>query len=165
MKNEPTTRRTRRFKTNATSDWSTAGFSAIETIIVVVVLSVLLSIAVPATGEAMRHAAVNRAMTVVQTDLRRAHSLAARQRSPVRMIFNASRKAYVFVDTESGDTLLSRSFGDNTEYALSSMTVSTSPVDIAPTGFASSALAIKISAHGYSRAVMMLRGGMVRMVR
>jgi hypothetical protein len=81
------------------------------------------------------------------------------------MIFNAAGKSYVFVDTESGDTLHSRSFGSNTEYALSSMAVSTTPVDIAPTGFASSAVEVEVTAHGYSRAVMMLRGGLVRVVR
>jgi len=165
MKNQPTSRRERRLKLDDYGDWSTAGFSAVEVIIVVVILAVLLSIAVPAMGEAMRHAAVNRAVMVVQMDLQRAHSLAARQRAPVRMSFDVGNKAYTFTNAASGDTLYARSFDENTEFDLDGLFVSSTRVDIAPTGFASASLVVVVNAYGYSRAVLMMRGGAVRMIR
>jgi Tfp pilus assembly protein FimT len=137
----------------------------LETVVALAILSIVLSIALPASGEPIRHARVNRATGVVQMDLRRAYSLAARQRRPVRIAFDAAARSYVFTDIESGDTLHSRSFGEKSEFDLSAMTVTTSPVDIAPSGFASSGLTVTLGVDGFERQVAMLRAGLVREVR
>ncbi len=129
-----------------------------------VIVGVLLAIAVPATGEAMRHSRVNRAAAVVQMDLRRAFSLAARQRKPVELDYDADARAYTVVDLETGDELLRRSMGPKTEFDLGSIAFSTNPIEIAPTGFASSTITVTVATDGYARQVSMLRAGMVRVV-
>lgn len=142
----------------------TAGVTLYEIVLVMVIMLVLMAIGVPAAGEAMQHSRVNRAAAVVQMDLRRAFSLAARQRKPVELDYDSNAKSYTVVDVETGDELLKRSLGDGTEFDLDGLKFSTNPIEIAPNGFASSALTVAVAAQGYGRTVTMLRAGMVRVV-
>ena len=137
------------------------GFTLLEALLTVVVLGILVSVALPRTGDALRHQRVNRATRVIATDLGLAFSLAARQRRPVRIAYDPGAEEYSFTDRASGSLLHRRRLGEGSEFALTSITFSTLPVDVMPTGIATSALTITVGSGTYFRQVIMMRAGMV----
>ena len=79
-----------------------AGHTLAELIVVTMVLGIIMSMVITPTGDAIRHARVNRAARVVKMDLKMAFSLAARQRRPVRVTYSEDQRVYTFVDARRG---------------------------------------------------------------
>ena len=140
---------------------SSSGFTLFEAVLTIVVLGVLVSVALPRTGDAMRHTRVNRATRVIATDLGLAFSLAARQRRPVRIAYDPGVEEYTFTDRVDGTLLHRRMLGNSSAFALTSITFSTLLVDVLPTGIATSTLTITVGSGTYFRQVIMMRAGMV----
>ncbi len=140
------------------------GFTALDVAYSLVITVILLSSAIPLIQKPIRHARVNRAARVVASDLRSAFSLAARQRRPVRMTFDASGRAYSFSDRRDATVLHSRTFDDDAEIPLSSMAASATSVDVMPNGVASAPISVKVGAREYTREITMMRGGLVRVL-
>jgi prepilin-type N-terminal cleavage/methylation domain-containing protein len=138
------------------------GFTVIELIIVIVVFSVATSIALPAISRTHTHIRVNQAAMVIGHDLTVAISGAARQRKPIRVARGADAVSFTVSDRASGTVLQTRPLGTDTPYGLDSVSFSVTPVDIFPSGFASSALTVTAWDGGYSRPVTMSRAGWVR---
>ena len=88
-----------------------AGHTLAELIVVTMVLGIIMSMVITPTGNALRHARVNRAARVVKMDLKMAFSLAARQRRPVRVTYRPDLTAYTFVDARRGTLLHRRELG------------------------------------------------------
>ena len=73
------------------------GFTIIELILVVAIMSILAAMAGPSISKIVRHNRVNRAAMVITADLQNAFASAARQREPVRISADASTKSYQFI--------------------------------------------------------------------
>jgi prepilin-type N-terminal cleavage/methylation domain-containing protein len=138
------------------------GFTVIELIIVIIIFSLLTSIALPAVSRTSTHIRVNQAAMVIGHDLTVAASGAARQRKPIRIALGADRQSFTVADRASGTVLQTRWLGTDTQYGLDSLSFSATPVDLFPSGFASSALTVTAWDGGYSRQVTMSRAGWVR---
>jgi prepilin-type N-terminal cleavage/methylation domain-containing protein len=141
-----------------------AGFTFLELLIVVSILGFLTGIAWPSVSRTITHSRVNQAAVVVAHDLAVASSAAARQRRPVRIALGSDRQSLVVSDRATGAVLQQRAVGRGTEYGLDSLAFSVTPVDLFPSGFASSALTVTVAARGYSRQVAMSRAGWVRVL-
>jgi prepilin-type N-terminal cleavage/methylation domain-containing protein len=140
----------------------TAGFTVIEMLIVVVIFSIMTTMALPKIAQITTHARVNQAASVVAHDLSVAVSNATRQRKPVRILRGADKKSIFVLDRMSGTVLSMRSLGPADAYSLDSVAFSATPVDILPNGFTSRALTLTLWSAGYSRQVTMSRAAWVR---
>ena len=139
------------------------GFSLFELLIVVVILGILATIAGPATSRIVRHNRVNRAATVIASDLQNAFAVAARQRSPVRIQADNATRSYQFIDRKTGNVLRIRTFyGDTSEYRLTSLVFNPTTVDVFPNGISSVAVTINLANGDYARQITASTAGFVR---
>lgn len=139
-----------------------AGFTLVELLIVLVVFTTLTMMSFPTISRVTAHSRVNQAAMVVAQDFSVAASNAARERKPLRLARGADKKSITVTDRSSGVVLSTRSLGPADAYQLDSVAFSTTPVDLFPNGFTSSALTVTLWAQGYSRRVTLSRAGWVR---
>lgn len=139
-----------------------AGFSLIEMLVTVSMLAIMVGMAAPNVSRDISRSRVQRAAQVVAGDLEKALSLAARQRSPVRILVDPSAKELQLINRASGQVITRRQLGDAGEYKLYSVFASPSAVDALPHGVVTATTIVTLSAGGYSRRVTITRGGHVR---
>src|SRR5215213_6611620 len=111
-----------------------SGFSMLEMLIVMIIISVLVGIAIPKMSTIIRHERVNRAAQVLVQDLQNGFAVAGRQRAPVRLTFTPSTKMYVFTDRATGTVFQTRSMSGGTEFQLTALSSTASTVDVLPNG-------------------------------
>ena len=141
------------------------GFTIIELIIVVAIMSILAAMAGPWISKIVRHNRVNRAAMVITADLQNAFASAARQREPVRISADAATKSYQFVDRQTVKVLKIRSFyGDTSEYRLSKLVFTPAIIDVFPTGVSSAPVTVDLGNGDYTRRVTASTAGFIRMV-
>jgi type II secretion system protein H len=142
------------------------GFTLFELLIVMVIGAIMLAVVAPGVSQALAQTRVQRAAAVVAGDLQMAHSLAARQRAPVRVTVNTHSRNLVVHRASSPDTVFSqRQLDSSSEYPLQSLTANNTFVVIYPNGLASGTtmpLKITLQAAGRTREVSMNRVGQVR---
>jgi prepilin-type N-terminal cleavage/methylation domain-containing protein len=142
-----------------------AGFSMLEMLVVMLVMSVLLKMAITKFSLVMRHERVNRAAQVIVADLQNGFAMAGRQRAPVRLTFTPDTKTYVFSDRGTGTVFQTRVMDKRSEYALTTMTATPATVDVLPNGIGSTALTVTVAQGDYSRTVTASSAGFVRLVQ
>jgi len=143
--------------------YSRFGFSIIELIAIVAILGIMASVAGPAMSRIVRHQRVNRATTIITSDLQNAFAVAARQREPVRIQADNANRSYQFVDRKSGAVLRIRTFyGDTSEYKLSVLTFSPATIDVFPSGVSSAKLTVDLANGDYSKQITASTAGFVR---
>lgn len=146
-----------------TSSGAQVGFTIFELLVVVVILGVLATIMGPATSRIVRHNRVNRASTVIASDLQNAFAVAARQREPVRIQADAATRSYQFIDRKSGNVLRIRTFyGDTSEYRLTKLVFTPATIDVFPNGISSTPVTIDLANGDYSRQITASTAGFVR---
>jgi len=139
------------------------GFSVIELIAVMAILGIMASFAGPALSRIVRHQRVNRAATVIASDLQNAFASAARERQPVRIQADATTASYQFIDRKTGTVLRIRTFyGDTSEYRLSKLVFTPSTVDVFPTGISSSAIVVDLGNGDYNKQITASTAGFIR---
>jgi prepilin-type N-terminal cleavage/methylation domain-containing protein len=140
-----------------------AGYSLIEALFVVIILGVIAGYAFPVVERSVAQSKADRAGQAISNELRNAFSLAARQRKPVRITFNATNRTMQIADRASGQVMVRRDFSNaNSPFGLTSMTVSSSTIDVFPNGVASGTLQVNFAVATNSRVVNMTRIGHVR---
>jgi prepilin-type N-terminal cleavage/methylation domain-containing protein len=142
-----------------------SGFSMLEMLVVLIVISVLVKVSVSKIGLIIRHERVNRAAQVVVSDLQNAFAMAGRQRAPVRLTFTPATKTYVFSDRATGTVYQTRIMDNRSEYMLSTLTAAPTQVDVLPNGIGSAALTVTIAQGDYTRTVTASSAGFVRLVQ
>jgi prepilin-type N-terminal cleavage/methylation domain-containing protein len=141
------------------------GFSLFELLIVVVILGILATMVGPAMSRITRHNRVNRAATVIASDLQNAFAVAARQREPVRIQADASTRSYQFVDRRTGTVLRIRTFyGDTSEYRLTSLVFTPATFDVFPNGISSVPVTINLANGDYAKVITASTAGFVRVI-
>jgi prepilin-type N-terminal cleavage/methylation domain-containing protein len=139
-----------------------SGFSMVEMLLVLIIISLLVRITVVKTSRIMRHERVNRAAQVLVQDLQNGFAMAGRQRAPVRLTFTPATKTYVFSDRLSGTVYQTRVMNNQTEYQLSAMTPTVNTIDILPNGIGSTAFTVTVTLGDYSKTVSASSAGFIR---
>ena len=140
------------------------GFTLFELLIVVVILGICATMAGPAMSRIVRHQRVNRASTIIVSDMQNAFAVAARQRMPVRVQADAASRSYQFVDRQTGTVLRIRAFyGDTSEYRLTSLVFTPTTFDVFPSGIASVPVTIDLANGDYTRRITASTAGFVRL--
>ena len=137
----------------------------LEMLIVMLIMGALLAISVPKMARVMRHERVNRAAQVVVADLQNGFAMAGRQRAPVRLTFTPSTKTYVFSDRATGTVFQTRIMDKQSEYALTTLSASSTAIDVLPNGIGSTSFTVTIGQGDYSRTVTASSAGFVRLVQ
>jgi type II secretion system protein H len=141
------------------------GFSLFELLIVVAILGIMATMGGPALSRIVRHNRVNRAATVIASDLQNAFAVAARQREPVRIQSDAASRSYQFVDRKSGTVLRIRTFyGDTSEYRLTKLEFNPTTFDVFPNGVSSAAVTIDLANGDYSKQIKASTAGFIRVI-
>ena len=140
-----------------------SGFSMLEMLVVMLIIAVLVTIAVPKISTIIRHERVNRAAQIMVQDLQNGFAMAGRQRAPVRLTFTSSSQSYEFKDRASGTVLQTRVMSTGSEYSLSALTSTESVVDILPNGIGSVAFIVTLKNGDYQRKVFASTAGFIRM--
>jgi prepilin-type N-terminal cleavage/methylation domain-containing protein len=141
------------------------GFTLFELLIVVVILGIAATMMGPAMSRIVRHQRVNRASTIIVSDLQNAFAVAARQRQPVRVQADAASRSYQFVDRKTGAVLRIRAFyGDTSEYKLSTLVFTPATFDVFPNGVSSNPVTIDLANGDYIRHITASTAGFVRIV-
>jgi type II secretion system protein H len=139
------------------------GFTIFELLVVVGILGICATMVGPAMSRIVRHQRVNRAATVIASDLQNAFAVAARQREPVRIQADENSRSYQFVDRKTNAVLRIRTFyGDTSEYRLTKLKFSPATFDVFPNGISSDAVVIDLSNGDYSRRITASTAGFVR---
>ena len=142
------------------------GFSIFELLTVVVILGILAAMLGPAMSRIIRHNRVNRAATVIASDLQNAFAVAARQREPVRIQADPSNRSYQFIDRKTVAVLRIRTFyGDTSEYRLTSLVFTPSTIDVFPNGVSSTPLVIDLANGDYNKQITASTAGFIRVKR
>jgi type II secretion system protein H len=143
--------------------FSPFGFTILELMVVVSIVGILATMVGPAMSRIVRHQRVNRAATVIASDLQNAFAVAARQRQPVRIQADAPTRSYQFIDRKTGAVLRIRTFyGDTSEYRLTKLQFNPTTIDVFPSGISSQAVTIDLANGDYSKQITASTAGFVR---
>ncbi|MDA1080879.1 MAG: prepilin-type N-terminal cleavage/methylation domain-containing protein [Gemmatimonadetes bacterium] len=130
------------------------GFTAIEIVIVLVIVGLVASFAMPRISTTVARDRVGRAQFVVGSQIELAFQYAARTRKPVTVTLNSSTRVLTIADRASGTPFKTLNLSQSGPYALTGATISPSAgVTIFPTGISTGAVTITLSNNAYSRTV------------
>ncbi|MGH7628021.1 MAG: GspH/FimT family protein [Gemmatimonadales bacterium] len=96
-------------------------------------------------------------------DLELAFSMAARQRKPMRV--DLAGTTYTIADRAGGTVRFRRPLGPDSEYRVQTVTFSADPVDVFPSGVASSADTVTLTSGPAVRRIVKSPAGQVRIHR
>ncbi len=138
------------------------GFTAIELLIVVVIIGLMAAASMPRISRLVADERVRKLQQVVATDVELAFSLANRQHKPITITFNTTSRVLSITDRISGTVLKTRYLGQNTEMSATGVTFSpTAGITIFPMGLATAALTVTVTNGTYTRTVTATRAGQV----
>ena len=138
------------------------GVTMVESVIVIVVFGTMLSIGLPRANAGIRQRRVMAASNALHSDMPVAFSLAARQRKPVKLTYDAA-SGELQVTNRAADTVFYRRALKNTsEYMLDSVTMTPATVQLLPNGVASSAFTIRLVNGSFVRQITVSRTGFSR---
>jgi len=139
------------------------GFSLIEIIIVLALIAIVSAMLLPSLGRSLAQVRLQRAATVVASSLQHARSIAARQRSPVRLSIDSARQVLRVRDYKNPGTVYAEHRFDRTaEYAVGRLAVSDTSLVIYPNGLAAGSIDVTLTTMNKSRVIRMTRTGQIR---
>jgi prepilin-type N-terminal cleavage/methylation domain-containing protein len=139
------------------------GFTVFELLVVLVLAGIVAGTALPRVSRALAENRLQRAASVVVADLQLAHSMAARQRRPVRVEVDPTTRQIRVLNMASPDTTYSaRHLGPQSEFGLQHVTSSRPVLTVYPSGLANDTLQVTLRAGASVRRVRMTRAGQIR---
>ena len=139
------------------------GVTLVEWMTVIVILGTMFAIALPKLSNSIRQRRVIAAAGALNADIPAAFSLAARQRKPVVLSYDAASGEVRITDRARPDSIYHRrALGSTSEYMLSGVTMTPSSVQIFPNGVSSSAFTITLANGSYVRQLTVARTGFSR---
>lgn len=141
------------------------GFSILELVVAIVVIGILASISVGKMHDVIVQQRVYRASNNIQTNVEAAWSLAARNRRPIRISWDASTSQIKITDRAGTTTYRKASLGaDPYGLAPGTVTFSSSPIEVYPDGLASDTLLITLSitSPAVTKRIWVSRAGLVQ---
>ena len=143
-----------------------AGVTLIELMLVVALLGIVAAVVTPRIGAGLTSARLDRAARVVYGDLQLAPQLAARQRKPVKIIFDVTNRKYTIVDRATPTTIyIARDLGSASEFKVSAIStdVVNNALEFFPNGITSGNMTVTVTTGSRSRTVRITTAGFVRM--
>ena len=137
------------------------GFTVLELLIVMMIAIMIGGLSLGRIHNIMNQQRVNRAMSSVRTNVELAFAMAARNRKPVRISWDATNLQLDVTD-RAGTTVFRRA-GFGQTYGLPSGSVSFSPsvLEVYPNGLANGSLVVTFSANNLVRSVTVSRAGLI----
>jgi Tfp pilus assembly protein FimT len=130
--------------------------------IVVVLLGTVFAIGIPRLNASVRQRRVISAANSLSTDIPVAFSLAARQRKPVVLSYQAATGEMRVTDRATGTILLRRALRSTSEYMLDSVAMTPSSVQLFPNGVSSAAFTVRLANGSFVRQLAVGRTGFSR---
>lgn len=130
--------------------------------IVVVILGTLAAFGFPRVSRELRRTRANQAAAVVAADVEVAFTVAGRQRRPVTVSYVSASKELQIADRTTGAVVRRRPLGAGTEWNIEQVATTGLPITIFPTGVATAAFTIDLTAGGFTRRVTATRVGLTR---
>ena len=141
------------------------GFTVTELLMVIVMIGILGAVMVPRITRLTARNKASEASAVVQRDLERAFSIAARLRKAVVLTADNAGLYYQITDAVGGTVRVTRNLRQGAEIGVESMVFSPTTITVQPNGIASAPLTVTLSSHGAVRTVTMTRVGLIRRTR
>ena len=145
-----------------TSPRTRRGVTLTEMMIVVVLLGTVFAIGIPRLNASVRQRRVISAASSLSTDIPVAFSLAARQRKPVVLSYQAATGEMRVTDRATGAILLRRALRSTSEYMLDSVAMTPSSVQLFPNGVSSAAFTVRLANGSFVRQLAVGRTGFSR---
>ena len=137
----------------------------LELLLVVVIGGMMAKLSRGRIHDLMSQQRVNHAATAVQNDLEAAFQIAARNRRPVQIEWNAATQQLA-IKGRSGTYYRKINLGQQAYgFAAGAVTVSTTPLDVYPNGMAASDLTITLTSNGFSKRLQMSQAGLVHVMQ
>jgi len=134
----------------------------IEIMLALVIIGLISTLSAGKIHSIMIQQRVARAGQALRMDLEAAFAIAARDRKPIRIVWDGT-KMQMDVEDRSGNTYFRRSpFGKDYGFTSTNVTFSRSPLEIYPNGLANDTLNISVVVETSKRTIRMTRGGMVQ---
>jgi prepilin-type N-terminal cleavage/methylation domain-containing protein len=138
------------------------GFSAIELIIVVVIIGLMAAASMPRISRQVAETRIRKLQDAVATDIERGFALAMRQHKPVTITYNTSTFVLAITDRASGTVLYQNYIGRFDDMSTTAVTFSPSAgITIFPPGLSNAALTITLTNVSYTRTISATRAGLV----
>jgi Tfp pilus assembly protein FimT len=128
------------------------------------IVGIMAAMVIPKIGRVMQATRVNRQTAIIAGDLEQAFTLAARLRKPMRLSCTCGTGTYTVADLAGGTVRLRRTLGQDSDLGTVTLTFSTTPVDIFPSGVSTGALTARITSGISTRAVTLSTAGHVRII-
>lgn len=142
-----------------------SGFTIFELITVLTIAGITAALSAGRFHAVMMQQRVARAATTVQGNLEAAFAIAARNRVPIRIVWNASTMQMGVTDRAGSIYFRKTAFGkDDFGLLPGAVSFTNNPLEVYPNGLAADTLAITISAEGNQRTIVMSRAGMVQVL-
>jgi prepilin-type N-terminal cleavage/methylation domain-containing protein len=138
------------------------GVTMVESMIVMVVLGTMFSFALPRMNDGVRQRRVIAAANALNADMPVAFSLAARQRKPVIVSYDAASGEVRVSDRATDMVYVRRALRSTSEYMLDNVTISPASIQIFPNGVSSSAFTVRLENGKYVRQLFVGRTGFTR---
>lgn len=139
-----------------------SGYTVIEMLMVMIVISVLAAVAYTRAGPALERARVRGAASLLATDLQYAQTLAAQHRVPMVISVDVTGKAYQIATRGGGTVYRARDFGSGSEYALGEFSAAPVSVEVFPNSVVAQSATYTVGLNGYRRQVTFSRAGQIR---
>lgn len=139
------------------------GFTLTELLIVLILAGIISGIAMVRVGSMLAQTRIQRAASVVAADLKTAHSMAGRQRKPIRIEIDATARTIKMTDYTTPTKVYSqRYFHAGGEYPVQTFSSTETLLLVYPNGLADKPVTITVGANGRTRVISMTRAGQVR---
>lgn len=137
------------------------GYTVIELLLVMIILSVIAGITYVRMAPALERARVRGAASVLAGDLQFAQVLAARHRTPIVVSVNGSAMTYRLAN-RTGTVYRLRDFGPTSDYDLGELSATPASLEVFPNGIAAQSATYTLGLTGYQQRVTFSRAGQVR---
>ncbi len=140
----------------------TAGYTVIEMLMVMIVISVLAAIVYIRVGPTLERARVRGAASLLATDLQYAQTLAAQHRTPMVISVDVGAKSYQIASRGGVTVYRTRDFGAGSEYGLGEFSAAPVAVEVFPNSIVAQSATYTVGLNGYRRRVTFSRAGQIR---
>jgi prepilin-type N-terminal cleavage/methylation domain-containing protein len=140
-----------------------SGYTILELAIVMTIGGIVTAMSMGKVHTLLSQQRVVHAATAIQNDLEAAFQIAGRNRKPVQIKYESDKQRFTVGDL-TGSMVYRRTNLSAQAYGFSStsITLSTNPLKVYPSGFAESDLLITISSNGITKKLSMTRTGLVQ---
>jgi type II secretion system protein H len=139
------------------------GFTMIEALVVLTLIGIAATLALPAVGRTMATTRVQRASAVMATELKTAFALSAQQRRPILISVDGAARTFRVQSRDGAVTYLRTAYDGSSDLVLTQLSAEPASLVIFPSGLASGGMEITMQTTPTEvRVIRTTRAGQVR---